>query len=84
VLRHFEPSRAADVARKFCQGRIREQASLEVFDGPTALADQVMMVSRELLGQLESLTSAEGRSEPQGRGWSNEPQPHEHVDRSVH
>ena len=66
MLRHFEPSRAADVARKFCQGRIREQASLEVLDGPAALADQVMMVSRELLGQLEALTPAEGRAEAQG------------------
>lgn len=41
------------------------------------------MVSRELLGQLKPLTPPEGRSEAQGRRWSNELQPHEHVDRSV-
>jgi hypothetical protein len=72
-----------DVAGEFRQGRIREEASLEVLDGPTALADQVMMVSRELLGQLEALTPAEGRAEAQGRCGSNELQPHQHVDRSV-
>ena len=37
------------------------------------------MVSGEFLGQLEPLTPAEGRAEPQGRGWSDESQPHENV-----
>jgi hypothetical protein len=41
------------------------------------------MVSRELLGQLEALTRAEGRAEPQRSRRSHQLEPHEHVNCSV-
>jgi hypothetical protein len=64
VLRDLEPSRPADVAGQLRERGISQEAPVEVLDGAAALADQVVMVTRELLGQLEPLTAAEGRSEP--------------------
>jgi hypothetical protein len=84
VFRDPELARPADVAGQLRERGIGQEAPVEVLDGAAALADQVVMVTRELLGQLESLTAPERGLDPHGVRGSDEAKPDEQVHRPVH